>query len=141
MNIVTRWLRQPQRIWLRRAIFQIHLWTGLAIGLYVVVLSLTGSVLVYRAEVNRFLASPRATFDERATPMTVDQLRVAAERAYPGWTVTNVQEGRYQARAGSGGGRGGARRPPDPTASIALERDDQKTERLFDPYTGSDLGD
>jgi len=36
MNIVTRWLRQPQRVWLRRAIFQIHLWTGLAIGLYVV---------------------------------------------------------------------------------------------------------
>ena len=141
MSTVTRWLRQPQRVWLRRAIFQIHLWTGLAIGLYVVVLSLTGSVLVYRAEVNRLLASPRATFDERATPMTVDQLRVAAERAYPGWTVTNVQEGRYQARAGSGGGRGEARRPPDPTASIALERDDQKKERLFSPYTGSDLGD
>jgi uncharacterized iron-regulated membrane protein len=141
MNIVTRWLRQPQRVWLRRAIFQVHLWTGLAIGLYVVVLSLTGSLLVYRAELSRFVASPRATLDERATPMTVDQLRAAAERAYPGWTITEVQEGRYRARASSGDGRGGPRRPPDPTASIVLERDRQKKERLFNPYTGADLGD
>lgn len=138
MNIVTGWLRQPQRVWLRRAIFQIHLWTGLAIGLYVVVLSLSGSVLVYRAEINRLLASPRATLDEQATPMAVDQLRAAAERAYPGWTATGVTEGRYRAPAG---GRGGPRRPPDPTASITLERDGQKKERLFNPYTGSDLGD
>jgi uncharacterized iron-regulated membrane protein len=141
MSIASRWLRQPQRVWLRRATFQIHLWAGLAIGVYVVVLSLTGSVLVYRAEVNRVLASPRATLDERATPMTVDQLRAAAERAYPGWTVTNVQEGRYQARAASGGGNGAPRRPPDPTASVVLERGDQKKERLFNPYTGVDLGD
>lgn len=141
MKILTRWIRQPQRVWLRRAIFQIHLWTGLAIGLYVAVLSLTGSVLVYRAEVNRLLASPRATLDERATPMSVDQLRAAAERAYPGWTVTDVREGKYRARASADGGRGGARRQPDPTASINFERDGQKKERLFDPYTGSDLGD
>src|SRR5688572_18999349 len=105
MNIVTRWLRQPQRVWLRRAIFQVHLWTGLAIGFYVVVLSLTGSVLVYRAEINRFLASPRAAEDEQATPMTVDQLRAAGERAYPGWTVTEVNEGRYRVPSGAGGGR------------------------------------
>ena len=141
MNIMTRWLRQPQRVWLRRALFQIHLWTGLAIGLYVAVLSLTGSVLVYRAEVNRFLASPRATLNDQATPMTVDQLRATAERAYPGWTVAEVREGRYSARAGAGGGSGGPRRPPDPTASVDLERDGQKKERLFDPYTGADLGD
>ena len=34
-----RWLQQPQRVWLRRALFQVHLWTGLILGLYVVVLS------------------------------------------------------------------------------------------------------
>jgi uncharacterized iron-regulated membrane protein len=141
LNIATGWWRQPQRVWLRRAIFQIHLWSGLAIGLYVVVLSLTGSVLVYRAEVNRLLATPRATLDEQVTPLTVDQLRAAAERAYPGWAVTEVQEGRYRARPSAEGGRGGARRLPDPTASIVLERDGQKQQRLFNPYTGADLGD
>ena len=26
--------REPQRTWLRRALFQVHLWSGLAVGLY-----------------------------------------------------------------------------------------------------------
>src|SRR5262245_56695340 len=55
MNAVTRsawqrWVRQPQKVWLRRAIFQIHLWSGIALGLYVFFISVTGSVLVYRNE-------------------------------------------------------------------------------------------
>jgi uncharacterized iron-regulated membrane protein len=39
-----------------------------------------------------------------------------------------------------GGGRGG-NRPPDPTASVTVERGDEKKDRLFDPYSGADLGD
>jgi uncharacterized iron-regulated membrane protein len=141
MTILKRLLRQPQQVWLRRAIFQVHLWTGMALGLYVVVLSLTGSLLVYRLDIDRLLASPRATLDEQATPMTSDQIRAAAERAYPGWTIVSVHEGRYRARGGGGGGRGGYRRPPDPTASVIFERDGEQKDRLFDPYTGADLGD
>jgi uncharacterized iron-regulated membrane protein len=154
MNPLTRFLQQPQRVWLRRALFQIHLWTGLALGVYVVMLSLTGSALVYRAELDRWAATPRVTLDEQATPMTADQLRAAGARAYPDWTVKEVYEGRYRARSGgpgvssAPGGSGGAggpggrpRRPPDPTATIEFERGGEKKERLFNPYTGADLGD
>ena len=137
MNLLTRWLRQPQRVWMRRAIFQVHLWTGLTLGLYVVVLSLTGSALVYRAELDRLLASPRAALNEAATPLSAEELRAAAARAYPDWMVTEVHEGSYRARTG---GRG-PRRPPDPTATIVIERDGQTRDRLFDPYTGEDLGE
>ena len=45
-----RWVRQPQKVWLRRAIFQVHLWAGIGVGLYVFFISVTGSVLVYRNE-------------------------------------------------------------------------------------------
>ena len=79
-----RWLRQPQRVWLRRALFQIHLWTGLALGLYVVMLSITGSALVYRNELDRFFATPGPTFDPKATRSHDRQLRAIAETAYPG---------------------------------------------------------
>ena len=139
MGIVTRWLRQPQQVWLRRALFQVHLWLGLALGLYVVVLSLSGSVLVYRNELDRYLAAPRAVLRADLTPMTADQIGEAAAQAYPGWTITGVSEGRYTSRGG-GGGRG-PRRLPDPTASVELERGGEKKDRLFDPYTGADLGD
>ena len=33
--------RQPQNVWIRRAMFQIHLWTGIGVGLYIVVVCLT----------------------------------------------------------------------------------------------------
>ena len=103
MGTWKQWLRQPQRVWLRRAAFQIHLWAGLLIGLYVVVLSLSGSALVYRNELDRYLATPRATFNEQARAMNADELRAAAERAYPGWQVANVYEGRTTRRAARGG--------------------------------------
>jgi uncharacterized iron-regulated membrane protein len=146
MGFLTSWIRSPQRVWLRRASFQVHLWIGLAIGLYVVVLSVTGSVLVYRNELDRYLATPRATFDENARPMNADELRAVAQRAYPGWTVTDVTEGRTtRGRAGGRGGRGGpvgrGNRLPDPTASVTVEREGERKDRLFNPYTGQDLGD
>jgi uncharacterized iron-regulated membrane protein len=140
MGIWSRWVRQPQRVWLRRASFQVHLWIGLGIGLYVVVLSLTGSVLVYRNELDRYFSTPRAVFDETRRAMSGDELRAAAAQAYPGWEVADVTEGRTVRRPAGRGGRGG-NRPPDPTASVTLQRGEERKDRLFDPYTGADLGD
>ena len=40
---------------LRRALFQIHLWLGIGIGLYVLVISLSGSAIVFRRELDRMV--------------------------------------------------------------------------------------
>ena len=45
-----QWIHRPQSVWLRRAVFQVHLWSGIAFGLYIFFISVTGSVLVYRNE-------------------------------------------------------------------------------------------
>src|SRR3982750_2607611 len=90
MGMWTQWMQQPQRVWLRRASFQIHLWSGLAIGLYIVVLSITGSALVYRRELDVWLATPRPQFNAQAHRLSKDELRDAAQRAYPGYTITRV---------------------------------------------------
>lgn len=126
MSLWRRIVEQPQQVWLRRAAFQVHLWLGLILGLYVVMLSLTGSALVYRAELARLAATPRPEHRPEATPLTTGQLRAAAERAYPGYTVTRVGE-QFSRR--------------NPTIEIWVERDGVTRERLFDPYTGTDLGD
>jgi uncharacterized iron-regulated membrane protein len=47
----TRWMRRPQSTWLRKAIFQIHLWSGMILGLYIVIVCVSGSALVYRNDV------------------------------------------------------------------------------------------
>ena len=43
-------VRRPRKVWLRRLSFQIHLWTGLILTLYLAVIGLTGSILVFREE-------------------------------------------------------------------------------------------
>jgi uncharacterized iron-regulated membrane protein len=121
-----QWVRQPQQLWLRRAFFQVHLWAGLAIGLYIVLLSITGSALVYRNELDRFFSTPRPRFDANAKRLSADEMRAAAERAYPGWAITRVGD-RVTRR--------------NPTVEIWVERGSEKKERLFDPYTGADLGE
>jgi len=126
MTVWERWWRQPQRVWLRRALFQVHLWTGLALGVYIVMLSVTGSVLVYRNELNRFFSTPRPQYDADRPVLSSDELRARAMDAYPGYEITRL-------------GDQISRR--NPTIEIWLDRGEDHKERLFDPYTGADLGD
>ena len=123
-SVWARWLRQPQAFWLRRALFQVHLWSGIGIGLYVVAISVSGSVLVYRSELRqtfepqpRFVAVSGARLDQ-------DALTAAAELAYPGWSVSRIIERDDPARA----------------VTVTLNRDGSPRQTLFDPYTGEDLG-
>lgn len=126
MTVWERWWRRPQRIWLRRVLFQVHLWIGLALGLYIVMLSVTGSVLVYRNELNLYLSTPRPQYEADRPVLPSDELRARAEAAYPGYAITRL-------------GEQISRR--NPTIEIWFERGEDRKERLFDPYTGVDLGD
>lgn len=47
---------QPRQSKVRQALFQVHLWSGIAIGLYLIVICLTGSILVYRYEIEHAIA-------------------------------------------------------------------------------------
>lgn len=46
-------LRRPQTSWTRRALFQVHLWTGVAVAAYVCLVGVTGAVLVFRPEMQK----------------------------------------------------------------------------------------
>lgn len=120
-----KWIRRPQKVWLRKALFQVHLWTGIGLGLYVVLMSVTGSALVFRREMARsFTREPQVAAGPGAR-MTEDELRQAAKRAYPDYRVTHVFLGKN----------------PNQAAEIMLERGDKRLQREFNPYTGADLGD
>jgi uncharacterized iron-regulated membrane protein len=125
MTTWRRWLWQPQSVGLRKAIFQLHLWFGIALGLYVLLISVTGSILVYRNELYR-AATPEPTIvTASGVRLTDAQLKGTATRAFPGYRVLVIS------------------RPPDPdqAVSISLESNAGRKNRLFNPYTGEDLGD
>jgi uncharacterized iron-regulated membrane protein len=48
-------MRHPNRFLLRKAWFQIHLWMGAGVGLYIVLMSLTGSIIVFRNELSSWV--------------------------------------------------------------------------------------
>ncbi|PYU32531.1 MAG: hypothetical protein DMG31_10460, partial [Acidobacteria bacterium] len=45
-----RWLQHPESERLHRALFQVHLWLGMLAGLYLFVMSVSGSAIVFRNE-------------------------------------------------------------------------------------------
>jgi uncharacterized iron-regulated membrane protein len=124
LTVWQRWVRQPQKIWLRRVLFQVHLWSGVGLGLYILMISVTGSVLVYSNELFR-AATPEPIISNGPGPrLTDDQLAEAARRLYPGYRVVKI----------------GRARNLDQTVDVSLSRGGEIKKRLFDPRSGRDLG-
>jgi hypothetical protein len=42
------WREHPERLWIHKASFQIHFWVGMVATLYMFLMSISGSVIVYR---------------------------------------------------------------------------------------------
>lgn len=53
MSAWQRWLYHPERSSVRHALFQLHLWMGAASALYVLLISVTGSLLVFGNQLSR----------------------------------------------------------------------------------------
>ena len=50
-----QWLRRPKSTWIRKVVFQLHLWSGILLGFYVVVVSASGSAIVFRNDIYDWL--------------------------------------------------------------------------------------
>src|ERR1700738_1493015 len=98
MTFIKGFARQPQGVWARKALFQVHLWTGIGVGLYIFVLSISGSAIVFRREITRLAWTP-PTVTPAGPLMTVEQLRAAAKKAYPRFEISRVTFSSNPARA------------------------------------------
>jgi uncharacterized iron-regulated membrane protein len=88
-------------------------------------MSVTGSALVFRRELVKSLAREPRVAAGPGAKLTEDELKQIARRAYPDYKVTRVWP----------------RKNPDQPVEIWMESGDKKRQRLFNPYTGVDLGD
>ncbi|MFN3653610.1 MAG: PepSY-associated TM helix domain-containing protein [Armatimonadota bacterium] len=117
---------------LRRVIFFVHLWLGLLLGGWVVLMGLTGTMLAFMHELDG-PTDPQLTRVARAgerVPLQGVLERVRA--AYPGWTVSRLTfseepEGTYAFRLTRKGGE-------------PMRRESLREVRV-DPYSGRILGD
>jgi uncharacterized iron-regulated membrane protein len=118
--------KQPKQTFLRRALFQIHLWTGVGVGLYMVFISLTGSAVVFRRDLNlsKLGNIPAKELAADAQRLSDAQLREVVLRQYPGYTITRVAASRR-------------RLVP---SEVTLSKDGVILQQRFNPYTGADMG-
>ena len=125
MSAWQKWLRRPQTTTLREVLFQVHLWVGVALGLYILLMSVSGTLLVYRIELSRRFSREPAILGTSNPRLTVDQLKAAAQRAYPQYEVIDVTP----------------RRNPNLAVEVVLRNGQKRIERLFNPFTGQDVGE
>ncbi len=81
----------PRRLLVRRVLLQMHLWAGLALALYLIAISLSGSVLVFKDELTRWSLPPglhALSPGKTASPQTVMERFLHVE---PRGAVTQLQ--------------------------------------------------
>lgn len=83
-GIWRRLLERPQQVWIRKAMFQIHLWAGIIVGLYVIAIGISGSILVFKEDL---MPRPRIAVDpvdlKACTPEKLIHAANQANLAFP----------------------------------------------------------
>ncbi len=91
MPLVKGFLTEPRRTFLRKALFQIHLWSGLTVGLVATVVGLSGAALVFREEIERQLDPSAHVVAVEEGFATFDQIAAAARVAHPDSRLQSVE--------------------------------------------------
>jgi uncharacterized iron-regulated membrane protein len=107
----------------RQVLVRLHRWIGIALFVYVAMICLTGSFLVYRPEILRHFEPQPLIVEVGLRSLSDAELLQAAERAFPERDQGAVYRGQQ----------------PNHAAEVELLDGAAITGYLFDPYTGEAL--
>ncbi len=124
MNGWQRWVQAPQTTRFRRFLFQVHLWPGIGLGMYILLISVTGSAVVLRPQINRWFV-PNQVASTAGEALSGIALEAVVAEVYREYTVRNIVPPRREGSA----------------VYVALERNGEESSRYFDHYAGADLGE
>jgi len=81
---------RPQSVFLRRALFQVHLWLGVITGLYIFIVCVTGAALVFRIDMQRALNPD--LFTPTASGPAADPVAImeSVTKAYPNERLSGI---------------------------------------------------
>jgi uncharacterized iron-regulated membrane protein len=90
VSFVHNLIYYPRKLFLRKAAFQIHLWAGILVSLYVVVIALTGSILVFEDEFTRTTLPDGLSGFDAAHVASIPNVMRQFQRVYPGAYVVDI---------------------------------------------------
>ena len=106
---------------IRRSLLALHQWVGLAAGLFLVVISVSGSALVFENEIDRALNSATSFVTPGAQTLPIETLVARVQRTFPADQVTGVR----------------IADKPDQAYELSLR---SRHGAMVNPYTGDVLG-
>lgn len=77
----------PRKSWIRRALFQVHLWSGISVGIFATLVGISGSAIVYKDSLDKILTPGLFCTSSGSKRLTTDQLLEKAHAAHPGWSI------------------------------------------------------
>jgi uncharacterized iron-regulated membrane protein len=111
----------------RRAIFQVHLWSGIGLALYILVICVSGSAIVFRRDLDKTLCPPDVRVQAGPHRLSTAELTSKAHARYPRFDSSQITV--RSARAANA------------PVEVLFSGRGVQLDRLFDPYTGEDLAD
>jgi uncharacterized iron-regulated membrane protein len=104
MKGIRRVLYQPRQVWIRKVNFQVHLWIGIVLALYLIVIGVSGSILVLRIELGALAgANPWESKKPPEPRVEIAAVVRKLEVRYPDFRILSVMapgrtEANYTAR-------------------------------------------
>src|SRR6266404_1560219 len=105
---------------MRKVLFNLHLYLALFIGLFVVIVGVTGSIMAFEEDIDRFSNPKLFKVEPHGEPLSAAGMLAAAARAYPGQKIGTV------------------RLPQGPEDSAVFNV--RGRQMFLNPYTGESLG-
>jgi len=110
----------------RKVVLQLHLWIGIAAAFFLLLAGVSGALLVFETQIDQALNPKLARVPPTSgTPLSLNELKTALERQYPGYRVLsfNIPE------------------TPDTACAAYLQAPlGEGIDVAVDPYTGRALG-
>lgn len=124
MNFFQRWVQAPQTAFLRRALFQVHLWMGIGLGLYVFVISISGSAILLKSPFYGWFEPKEIDPPAGIEALSDDEQKERMEEIYAeyrlGFTMFSME--------------------PTKATYIVLQQGSEYIPHYFNQYTGEDMG-
>ncbi len=76
---------------MRKSLLNLHLYGALVMGIFIVIVGLSGSIIAFETELDRLTRPDLFHVAEQGKTMTVAALFQAAGRAYPGQKIGNIR--------------------------------------------------
>lgn len=90
MSLVRQFVHHPRPLLLRRMLFQVHLWVGLLLSAYLVVIALSGAVLVWEDELTAANLPAGLSQYQPGHEADADLVLGSFQRVYPGARLSQL---------------------------------------------------